>query len=119
MKSVKILWLSRHELTEEQKDGLTRVFPDSDISIDKLDQTINEETIKELVETDHDAFAVVLPAKMLALFFGYLKHHQKLIVPLSKRVLVKDPNGGESKVQFVYDGWEVIDDLVYESHLIK
>lgn len=119
MKSVKILWLSRHELTQDQKDGLTRVFPDSDISITKLDQTINEETIKKLVETDNDAFAVVLPVKMLSLFFFHLKPHQKLIVPLSKRVLVKDPNGGESKVQFVYDGWEVIDDLVYESHLVK
>lgn len=119
MKSVKILWLSRHELTGDQKNGLTRVFPDSDISITKLDQTINEETIKQLVETDNDAFAVVLPVKMLSLFFFYLKPYQKLIVPLSKRVLVKDPNGGESKVQFVYDGWEVIDDLVYESHLIK
>lgn len=119
MKTVKIMWLSRHEMTADQKAGLEKVYPNCDLYIEKVDKTVDTNFINAVTELDYDAFAVVLPVKLLAYFQFQLKDDQKLLVPLSKRILTKDPNGGESKVTFAYDGWEVIDELVYKSHTIK
>lgn len=114
----KVLWLSRHAMTSEQKEGLTKVF-NGQVQVEVLDETINEETITKLVDLGYDAYAVVLPAGLLSKFYAALNSGQTLLVPLSKRVLTKDPNGGESKVTFVYNGWEVIDKFIYESHVVK
>ena len=64
----KVLWLSRHSMTEDQKQGLTKVF-NGQVQVEVLDETINEETITKLVDLGYDAYAVVLPAGLLSKFF--------------------------------------------------
>ena len=65
----KVLWLSRHAMTEDQKQGLTKVF-NGQVKVEVLDETINEETITKLVDLGYDAYAVVLPAGLLSKFFA-------------------------------------------------
>lgn len=114
----KLMWASRHELSREQKEGLTRIIG-GDFDVKVINQTFR--SAQEIAEAaaDCDYLAVVLPVSLLSELYALLKPGQTILVPKSKRVLVDNPDGGEKIAQFVYDGWEVIEKILYVSHVVK
>ena len=115
----KILWVSRHNLTSEQIAGLEKINGTSSIEVKTLNKTIS--SAKEIADESKDCnyIAVVLPVGLLAELYALLKPGQTILVPRSKRILVPSEDGTENKVVFAYDGWEVIEKVVYKSHIIK
>lgn len=114
----KVLWISRHQLTQDQIDGIKKVLGD-EFEYSQYDQTVKnaEEIVEQIKETKADALVAVLPVRLLSEVFA--ETDVKILVPRSKRKLIPNQNGEESKVVFEYDGFEVIDDLIYVSHIIK
>ena len=60
---MKILWVSRHDMTFEQITDLKRIYGE-DIEIEKLDETIKD--IHIIANRDADVYAVVLPIDLAA-----------------------------------------------------
>lgn len=112
-----VFWASRHSLNQDQLNGLEKIIDDS-FAINQVDRTFR--SAEEILSAAGDAkfLAVVLPIPLLAHVFKLKRKDQVILVPKSKRVLIPQ-EGGESKVSFVYDGWEVIDQLTYVSHVVK
>lgn len=117
----KVFWFSRHALTPEQLDGLKRFMHNDDLTVTQVSQTVKtaDELVK-LTPPDVSCIAVVLPIPILAQYCNEVRYHLDydddvdILVPRSKRLLKED-----GSVEFVYDGWEVIDDIRYESHVFK
>ena len=58
----KILWVSRHQMTNEQLNDLHRIY--GEFSLTQFDQTV--ETIESFLTFHADVYAVVLPLQLLA-----------------------------------------------------
>lgn len=114
----KVLWASRHEFTEEQKGGLNHIIGGG-FDVKVVNQTFK--SAEEIAEAaaDCDYLAVVLPVGLLSNLYALLTPGQTIVIPKSKRVLVDNPDGGEKIAKFVYDGWEVIEKIIYVSHVVK
>lgn len=59
----KILWVSRHSMTSEQKADLERIY--GAVELIQHDETLND--ITPLLEYNVDVYAVVLPIDLIAL----------------------------------------------------
>lgn len=116
----KVLWLSRHEPNQEQLNGLGKIIGGDGYLLNKIDKTFTsaKEIADEISSYEADYVAAVLPVNLLAGLFELVGNDCMILVPKSKRELIKI-EGEESKVNFVYDGFEVIDNIVYKSHIIK
>lgn len=95
----KVLWFSRHAMTEEQRAAL------GEVEILQINRTINtafelENEIKEV-----DIVAIVAPINLQQQFLK-LAGDKPVIMAVNDRVLVPDPEGGEDKVQFKFVKWE-------------
>ena len=114
----KVLWVSRHILTSEQIAGLEKIAGDA-IEVKTLNKTVT--SAKEIADEAKDCkyVAVVLPVGLLAELYEILDTDQTILIPRSKRILVPSSDGTENKVVFAYDGWEVIEKVIYKSHIIK
>lgn len=112
-----VFWGSRHELDQDQIAGLKKII-NGDFKVNQADRTFR--SAEEIIDVAGTAkyLAVVLPVPLLAQLFEAKGLDQVILVPKSKRILVQN-EGAESKVSFVYDGWEVIDKLIYVSHVVK
>ena len=112
----KVLWFSRHELTSEQKSGLSRILkttPD-DLSVRVLDKTIS--SAKEIVDEidGEELIAAVLPVRLLSELMKVLPNGSTVAVARSNKRVRAD--SGEWK--FVYDGWDVIKRCIYEADAV-
>lgn len=104
----KILWVSRHDLTEEQLSDLKRIYGD-DLSVTKMDKTIKsvEDILNEA--NDFDVLAVVLPIDLIADLFG--KTDKEIITSKSERVLLEttvynlSTQKQEAQYKFVHKCW--------------
>lgn len=105
----KVLWLLRHEMSEDQEESLKRLAGE-EIEIVKVDRTVLADDFQ------YDILAVDLPVGLLSKVYE-LKGDRIICSARSKRELVKSPDGEESKVVFKFDGWEVWDKVVVESHI--
>lgn len=104
----KVLWFSRHQMTKEQLEALTNKL--GDIEINQVDRTINSAyELKDDIE-GADVVAVVAPINLQAQFLK-LAAGKPVIVAQTKRELIADENGGESKVNFVFDGWKQLEKI--------
>jgi hypothetical protein len=93
----KVLWFSRHEMTEEQRKDLERIY--GSIEITQINKTINSAfEIQEEIE-QHDVIAIVAPINLQQQFLK-LAGEKPVIAARSKRVI-----DGENNVVFVFDGW--------------
>lgn len=109
----KILWLSRHELTDEQLADLRRIYGE-EIEIKKCDQTVRG--WKDVVEAGKDCeiFAVVLPPAILADLTNPRNNTKPVIRSVASRIptgsMVTNPATGkqEPEYRFAHVGWERI-----------
>lgn len=116
----KVLWLSRHEPNQDQLNGLRKLIGDKGFLINKLDKTFTSprEIANEVLSYKADYVVTVLPVNLLAGLFAFVGKQCTILVPKSKRELIKI-EGEESRVNFIYDGFEIIDNIVYKSHIVK
>lgn len=105
----KILWLSRHDMTEEQVSDLKRIYGD-DTEVTKVDKTIK--TADDILDgTDaFDIFAVVLPIDLIADLFA--KTNKEIITAKSERVRTNETvfnpatQKNEPQFKFVHKCWQ-------------
>jgi hypothetical protein len=103
----KVLWFSRHEMSADQSADLMRIFG-SDIEVVQHSATINSPAdIPDLM--GYDVWAIVAPIG-LQQQFKKMAGDRPVIFCKSKRVILED---GE-KVQFVFDGWYAIKQIIVE-----
>ena len=106
----KILWLSRHEMTEAQKQDLERIY--GEVEIKTFDQTVSG--WRDVVEAgaDCDVLAVVLPPAILADLTNPRNNQKPVIRARANRVptgnTVVNPATGkeEAEYRFEHVGWE-------------
>jgi len=80
MSEVKVVWISRHELNEKNREILDKAFGSWEL-VDWIKETIAIEDIKTLVEKHKDAkFVVVLPPNLLAEFLRFTNEVYRFIV---------------------------------------
>lgn len=110
---MKILWLSRHDMTLDQKKDLERIY--GEVEIKKVSETVN--SYKEILEygADCEILAVVLPPTIL---MDLIKNTTKPVIrSISNRVetgnMVLNPATGtmEKEYKFVHGGWEQIEKI--------
>lgn len=108
-----ILWLSRHELTKEQKDDLYRIYGE-DIEVKTFNHSVSG--WKEVVEAgkDCDIFAVVLPPAILADLTNPRNNKKPVIrakanrVPTGNTIINTATGKEETEYRFQHAGWEQV-----------
>lgn len=95
----KVLWFSRHEMTDEQRGAL------GDCEITQISKTINSayELADEIAAAD--IVAIVAPINIQAQFLK-LAGDKPVITAKSQRLLVHQDDGSEDKVVFQFEKWE-------------
>lgn len=108
----KVLWFSRHELTQAQIDGLKKIAND-EIEVKTVNKTVSSaDEIMSDADADTSIFAVVAPVQILSDIKKLTD--ATIAVPRSKRV--KTESG---EFEFVHDFWEVVDKCEYEFHVVR
>ena len=108
----KVLWLSRHSMTEEHMDDLNRIY--GEVEVKKFDQSVNG--WKDVVEAgaDCDVLAVVLPPAILADLTNPRNNKKPVIRAKANRVptgkMITNPATGkkETEYRFEHAGWEQV-----------
>lgn len=79
----KILWVSRHQMTEGQLDDLKRIY--GEFELVKFDQTVSN--VKEIIEAGKncDILAVVLPPALLADLVNPRNNEKPIIRAIASR----------------------------------
>lgn len=102
----RILWFSRHELTDDQRADLHRIYGEggkNPLLIIQHSATINKpQEIPDLMS--FDVWAIVAPLPLQQEFLK-MAGERPVIFCKSKRIILPD---GE-KVQFIFDGWHQIE----------
>jgi len=119
----KILWLSRHVMTEEQRSELETAF--GDIAITQVNATVpnvhvpftdsdgnGHSPLKELVAL-FDVACVVLPINILGQLLPFAKAAGVPVLQAKNRRI---PTGnvnedGEQIFDFFHDGWHVVEEV--------
>ena len=107
----KILWVSRHEMTPEQKSDLDRGMGDA-VSITAYRETVRD--VRELLPMIEaaDAVAVVLPPNLLQELLAVVGEK-----PVLRAISRREPSGQmtilpdgrrEPQFNYVHDGWEQV-----------
>ena len=108
--ATKILWLSRHTMTEAQLDDLIRIY--GDVEVKTFDQSVSG--WKDVVEAgaDCDVLAVVLPPAILADLTNPRNNKKPVIRAKANRVptgrTVVNPATGKEETEYCFQhaGWE-------------
>ena len=99
MEAKKVLWFSRHEMTEDQRAALG-----PNVTIKQVNKTIQSAyELKDEVE-ESDIIAIVAPTNIQEQFLK-LAGDKPVIMAVNDRVLVKQPDGSEDKVEFHFVKW--------------
>ena len=104
----KILWVSRHTMTDEQMKELLEFYGDSEII--QLDETVTD--TDEIISYNADVYAVVLPVDLIAELKN--KTDADIIRPVSERIktdaqrINPATNKYESEYIFKHIGWQKI-----------
>ena len=113
-KNIKVLWFSRHKMTDDQHDALfiriARHFnndlQETGVIITQISETINN--VSEIQDiNNYDVYAIVAPIALQQQFLR-VAGEKPVIMAKSNRVITKNPEGGEDKISFVFDKWERI-----------
>lgn len=106
----KVLWLSRHTMTEEQLSDLNRIY--GKVELITFDQPVSN--WKDVLEVgkDCDVLAVVLPPAILTDLTNPRNNQKPVIrakanrVPTGKTVINSATGKEEIEYQFQHAGWE-------------
>ena len=106
----KILWLSRHTMTQAQMEDLERIY--GEVEVKTYDQTV--EGWHDVVEAgaDCDVLAVVLPPSILADLTNPRNNTKPVIraranrVPTGKTIVNPATGKEEAEYRFEHAGWE-------------
>lgn len=95
----KVLWFSRHEMTDDQRAAL------GDVEIKQINKSINSayELIDEI--KDCDILAIVAPINLQQQFLK-LAGDKPVIMAVNDRVLIPQQDGTEDKAEFHFVKWE-------------
>lgn len=105
LKMQNVLWFSRHEMTPEQKEALG-----PDVTINQVDKTIKSAYELQEEIDKADVVAIVAPINLQQQFLK-LAGDKPVIMAVNDRVLVPQPDGSESKVEFQFKKWERLLDI--------
>ena len=94
----KVLWFSRHEMTNEQKNIL------GDVEIVQINKSIQSAYELQAEIEECDIIAIVAPINLQQQFLK-LAGDRPVIMAVNDRVLIPQENG-EDKVEFHFDKWE-------------
>ena len=109
--SKKVLWFSRHVMKPEQSQALIDKLEGFELV--QVDGTIpNAFAIKEFID-ECDVIAIVAPIHIQEQVLR-IAGNKPVIMALSRRELVMDENGGESKAEFIFEKWERLKKIVVE-----
>lgn len=97
-----ILWFSRHSMTDSQLAALTAKF--GDVTVHQINKTINSAFELQDEIAANDVIAIVAPLNLQAQFLK-LAGDKPVITAETRRELVRSADGGEDKVNFVFNGW--------------
>ena len=112
-KTIKVLWFSRHIMTDEQHDalfiGIARHFhndlQETGVIITQISETINN--VSEIPDiNNYDVYAIVAPIALQQQFLR-VAGGKPVIMAKSDRIIAKTPEG-EDKISFVFNKWERI-----------
>lgn len=107
----RILWFSRHNMTNDQMADLQRIFGD-DLIVHHV--TANASSFRDVLEAgrDDDILAVVLPPAMLADLTNPRNNQKPVIRAIANRVetgnMIVNPATGKDEKEFKFEhaGWE-------------
>ena len=109
---MKILWVSRHELSASQMEDLKRIY--GEIEVKKFDQTVKSWRDVVEVGSDCEVFAVVLPPALLADLVNPRNNSKPVIRSRMQRIAtgntVVNPATGkeEQEMLFQHEAWEQV-----------
>lgn len=106
----KILWVSRHTMTQAQEADLKRIY--GDVEVKQFADSV--ESAKQVTElgTDCDVLAVVLPPAFLADLTNPRVNQKPVIraianrVPTGKNIINPATGKEEPEMKFEHTGWE-------------
>ena len=112
----KVMWFSRHEMTPDQKNALGQ-----NVEINQINKSINNAFELQDEINNSDVIAIVAPIHLQQQFLK-IAGDKPVIMAVNDRVLVPQPDGAESKVEFQFNKWEQLkgiavkkDDYIPES----
>lgn len=105
----KIMWFSRHEMTQEQRAAL------GDCEIVQVNKTINSAYELQNEIDACDIIAIVAPINLQQQFLK-LANDKPVIMAVNDRVLVPQDDGSEDKVEFRFVKWEQLDRIEIVKH---
>lgn len=118
----RVLWISRHQMTREQREDLEEILGDTVVLVPWTDTVHQIEALLPMV-IQADAVAAVLPVRLLALLHPYCGD-RPLLQSVSQRVATGTmrtlPNGQtEPEFQFCHTGWQQIYRLELETRMLS
>ena len=95
----KVLWFSRHAMTEEQRKAL------GEVEINQIDRTIRKaDELKQEID-ESDIIAIVAPIELQQQFLA-LAGDKPVIMAVNERIFVQQPDGSTAKMEFQFRKWE-------------
>ena len=123
-----VLWLSRHDLTDAQKEGLvkvanrlacaigqTMILNIDQLTITKIDQTFENayEIMAFAVKHQAAVIAAVLPTNLLSDLMAIKPDND--CVCIAKNARKRNPDG---EFYFEHESWEIVKKCVYETQSV-
>lgn len=107
----RVLWVSRHEMTPEQKRDLDRVM-DDEVELTAYRETVQDMKILLPLIQKADAVAVVLPPDILQELLSVVGE-KPVLRAIPRRIPTENTrvlsDGRQEPIfQFVHDGWEQV-----------
>ena len=108
--ATKVLWFSRHNMTDDQLADLKRIF--GEVQINHV--TSNAADVNDIIDAgkDDDVLAVVLPPALLAQLTNPRINTKPVIravanrEPTGKKIINPATGKEEDEFKFVHAGWE-------------
>lgn len=100
---VPVLWFSRHEMSDEQRADLERIYG-GDLFVYQVDQQIKSASeLKDVIEKC-SILAIVAPLNLQQEFLK-LAGDKPVIISKSERIITKNDDGSDEKVIFQFKNW--------------
>ena len=109
----KVLWLSRHAMTDDQLADLRRIYG-ADVEIQQYADSVKNASEVVEIASDCDVLAVVLPPNILADLVNPRVNQKPVVRAIANRVptggTVINPANGKEETEFRFEhaGWERI-----------